>query len=353
MARLNSYIIFVLFFSTSYCKKTTPIEKEKPFVAPISIEGIVNRSYKATLKLEEELDWTDYYRSELMSFYSDSLKVYTLVNIPETTPPERGYPVLIFAHGYHPDPKTYSMDLSSGITQRPDAYYKGLPEAYAEKGYIVFSPDYRGHNLSQGYDYTQTSYLDASYYAIDVLHLIAAIPKLEYADTSNFFLMGHSLGGEVGLITLLATDKIKAASLWAPASASTWEQVYFHSKENAYPSEHLSPESFEEPAKKLKKIVGELGYPYDVASGDPIYYLQQVSAPIIIHHARWEGAVPYHWSEALAAKLFEQKKYFELYTYDSENHLLLGANRKLAVERDIRFFQQKAPGQSVISVKDF
>ena len=78
-----------------------------------------------------------------------------------------------------------------------------------------------------------------------------------------------------------------------------------------------------------------------IEASDPISYLQNITTPIIIHHARKETAVPYSWSESLAAKLFKHQKVFELYAYNSSNHLLKGDNRIKAIERDILFFKQQ------------
>lgn len=335
--------LFLLVLILTSCQLSSSSPTEAPSnstteIAPISIEGLQQRNYTANLSFEKKLEGTDTYQADLMSYYSDSLKIYTLINTPITAPPKRGFPILIFGHGFHPEPKKYGVSNKTGKDWRPGDYYRGIPEAYAEKGFLTLTPDYRGHNISEGFEYTQTSYLASTYYAIDILHLIAALPDLKNADLDNVFYMGHSMGGDVGLKMLLATDKIKAASLWAAVSATTWEQAIYYGKWGDNNWDSIAPSSMKKYMARLDSTLQNLDFEYDIPSGDAIHFLENLSMPIIIHHATKETSVPYRWSESLAAKLFAHGKDFELYSYESDKHLFHGSNRTKAVERDVAFF---------------
>lgn len=341
MQNLSKILCFCCLLLLIACKQQQPtVQKEEKIVAPISIKGLQSRTYQAKLSHEKELKGTENYKADLMSYHSDSLKIYTLIHTPITEKPEKGYPILIFGHGFHPEPKKYGVSNKTGKDWRPGDYYRGIPESYAEKGFLTITPDYRGHNVSEGFEYTKTSYLASTYYAIDVLHLIAALSDLKDADLENVFYMGHSMGGDVGLKMLLATDRIKAASLWSAVSASTPEQAIYYGKWSDDNWNNISPKSMKNYMGKLDSTIQNLGFEYDIASGDPIHYLEELSIPIIIHHATKETSVPYRWSESLAAKLYEQVKTFEFYSYESENHLFKGENREKAVERDVAFFRK-------------
>ena len=322
------------------CKHQTTIEIVENDIAPISIKGLQNRSYEAQLRHEKKLIGTIDYNSNLMSYYSDSLKIYALINAPAIEEPKNGFPVMIFGHGFHPEPLKYGVSNKTGEDWRPGDYYRGIPESYAKKGFLTITPDYRGHNVSDGFKYTKTSYLASTYYAVDVLHLVAAIQKLENVDLSNIYYMGHSMGGDVGLKVLLATDKIKAASLWSAVSASTPEQAIYYGKWSDKNWDNITDKSMQNYMAQLDSTIQNLGFNYDVSSGDPIHFIDEIYTPIIIHHATDETSVPYRWSESLAAKLYENKKDFRFYSYESENHLFKGANRIKAVERDIEFFEK-------------
>jgi len=237
--------------------------------------------------------------------------------------------------------KKYGVSTETGKDWRPGDYYRGIPAAYAEKGYLTVTPDYRGHNQSEGFEYTKTSYLASTYYAIDILHLIAALPTLKNGNPKEIYYMGHSMGGDVGLKMLLATKDIKAASLWAPVAATTWEQALYYGKYYDTAGAKTDAQKMKNYLAKLDTTIQQLDFPYEIDKGDPIHFIEELTTPLIIHHARRENAVPYIWSESLAAKLFKHQKEFELYAYDSDNHLLKGENCIKAVARDIIFFQKQ------------
>ena len=322
------------------CKQESDIERIEKYISSLSINGLQERAYKSTLTFEKKLASTNTYNSELVSFVSDSLKAYALVTIPKTEKPKNGYPVLVFGHGFHPEPKKYGVSTKTGQDWRPGDYYRGIPEAYAKEGYLVVTPDYRGHNISEGFEYTKTSYLASTYYAIDMLNLISAVKEIENTDINNLFYLGHSMGGDVGLKTLLATNQIKAASIWSGVSASTLEQALYYGKFYDKDNNETTPTSMNRYMGNLNKTISNLGFEYDINSGDAINFINEINTPIILHHARWETSVPYQWSESLAAKLFKYNKAFELHAYDSKNHLFKDENRLKAVQKDLEFFKK-------------
>jgi fermentation-respiration switch protein FrsA (DUF1100 family) len=77
-----------------------------------------------------------------------------------------------------------------------------------------------------------------------------------------------------------------------------------------------------------------------VEEGDPVNYVSDISMPIQIHHAKSDPVVPFLWSVGLASKLYHFDKVFELYSYDCADHLLTGAMRAMAIERDVAFFRK-------------
>lgn len=308
----------------------------------ISIRALQSAIFEASLKLEKKLSGTEDYSADLMSYYSDDLKIFTLVNTPASPMPEKGFPVLIFGHGYHPEPEKYGISKDTGKDARPGDYYRGVPEHYAEQGFMVFTPDYRGHNRSEGFEYTRTQFLASSYYAVDVLYLIAALSSLEDANLERVYYMGHSMGGDVGLKVLLSNKTIRAASLWAPVVAGTYEQAFYYNgyygdKFKAMPD--VDNEVMEQYMLEIDRVYKSLPFKLRYEEVDPIYFINEISVPLIIHHAVGDVAVPYMWSERLVTELFKYGKAFNFFRYDSNNHMLQGDNRMLAIDRDIAFFK--------------
>ena len=305
----------------------------------ISMKALQARQFHAALKLEKRLVQTESYRAMLMSYYSDGLKLFTLVNMPISDAPADGFPVLIFGHGFHPEPKKYGTNTQTGKDWRPGDYYRGIPESYAKQGFLVLTPDYRGHNKSEGFAYTRTKYLASSYYAVDILHLIAALPSLKNSDLNNIYYLGHSLGGEVGLKVILASSKIKAASLWSPVIATTYEQALYYGKYHDKKSAMVTLASMKEYMREIDNIYVALPFQLSSDEVDPINFIDDISTPLIIHHAKEDASVPYIWSESLVAKLFKYGKEFEFYEYDSDHHLFQSEDRVAAIRRDITFFK--------------
>ncbi len=143
-----------------------------------------------------------------------------MVAVPNTPKPKAGYPVLVANHGFDPTPDS--------IVSRPGDYYRDVPDIYAREGFLVVMPDYRGHNITEGIEFT-TGFLATNYYTLDVLALLSALPGLDDADLDKLFLWGHSLGGEIALRTLLVDGSFRGASLWSPVGGSLWEQAYHYS----------------------------------------------------------------------------------------------------------------------------
>jgi hypothetical protein len=149
---------------------------------------------------------------------------------------------------------------------------------------------------------------------------------------------GHSLGGEVSLRSLLVNGSIRGASLWSPVGGSLWEQAYHYSW---YDSDD-NTDSHDKPKARMDELsrdIENLGFTYDLDSSEPGQFLHFLNTPIVVHHAKDDGAVPYIWSELLATKLELQNKTYTFYSYESDNHLFKDELRAIAVARDVKFFR--------------
>lgn len=307
--------------------------------APLSIPGLRARDYESTLTFEKEVMGDSVVSGDLYSYYSDSLKIYALVNTPSSEKPEDGYPVVIFGHGFHPEPKKYGVSTSLGVDWRPGDYYRGVPESYARAGYLTVTPDYRGHNVSDGFQFTQSPFY-SNYYTIDVLHLIKALSTLENINSAKIYYVCHSLGGDVGLRALLVTNKIKAASLWSSVLGDIWQQSLFYGRLQEDNPGYVDNQQMKQFSSWYTDGAKNLPYPYDIESGDPSSFLEELKTPVIVQHALGDRSVPYLWSEGFVTKLYQLGKKFELYAYEGNDHLFKGSVRAEAVERDITFFKK-------------
>ncbi|MEE4216626.1 MAG: prolyl oligopeptidase family serine peptidase, partial [Xanthomonadales bacterium] len=186
---------------------------ESELTSAAGLKRYANRLHNA-FQLEYQREPLEGMNREVVSFAADGLKQYALIVKPAGQAPENGWPVLLMNHGFHPDPPNNGRTEDGG-TDRPGDYYRGLPLAYAKQGFLVVWPDFRGHNISEGYSYTQKQDPPA-WYARDAVAAFRALPSLPDANLSQVFWWGHSMGGNVTLRVLQAIGgQVQGASIWS------------------------------------------------------------------------------------------------------------------------------------------
>ena len=303
---------------------------------PLSIDELRAKTFDARLEFVRDVKGGDSFDAYLVSYISAGLKVHALVATPRVGKPAEGFPVLVANHGHHPDPPRYGI-TAEGVDWRPGDYYRVIPELYTAMGFLVVMPDYRGHSNSEGFEFTD-GMLESLYCTEDVLGLVAALGDIEGADLRNVFMWGHSMGGEVTLRALLATDVVKGASLWSSVVGDIWDQSFYYSRYK----DPRAPDSAEHPKEVIDKLhedLAGLDGPFALERGEPLHYLEHLKAPIIIHHAIGDRGADYVWSARLAKELYLRSYPYEFHTYAGEDHLFSGADLEEAARRDGTFFR--------------
>ena len=303
---------------------------------PLTIEELRAREFAARLEPVRSLASGPNFDARLVSYRSSGLKVHALIAAPRTGRPKNGFPVLVVNHGHHPDPPRYGI-TAEGIDSRPGDYYRRVPELFANLGFLVVMPDYRGHNDSEGLEFTE-GMLESLYYTEDVLALISALGDLPDADPENLFMWGHSMGGEVTLRALLATERVRGASLWSSVGGEIWDQAFYYSRyENA-----LAADGSRMPKAVIDRLVNDIAAldgAFDWRGSEPLRHLHYLTAPLVLHHAREDRGAQYKWSARLAKELYLRSHRYEFYSYRGEDHLFRGASLEKAAERDAAFFR--------------
>ena len=280
-----------------------------------SIEKLSLRTYQSKITIERKTRETALFNSYVVSFDSDGLKQFALMNVPKSGKPDGGFPVVVVNHGYIP-PEEFSVENS----------YINTSAYYANNGFLVLKPDYRGHDNSEG---TATGLRDRISYSIDVLNLIAGIKSLENADFENIFMFGHSMGGEVSLrVGEICGTCIRAISFWAPAVTSWPESSFYFSRRN-------DSARFERLQNEFRENFSEA----DVATVSTWENINRLKVPVIVHHGTADESVPYSWGVELDKKFKSEGVSSSLYTYQNDNHDI-AANWSRALNRDIEFFRR-------------
>jgi hypothetical protein len=97
---------------------------------PRSIEDLRGRQVRTSLEVIRALEEPPSFTAELVQDRSGTLIVYATVATPKSSPPARGFPVLIANRGTDPDPPRYGIGARD-TTARPGDYYRPVPQLYS------------------------------------------------------------------------------------------------------------------------------------------------------------------------------------------------------------------------------
>jgi uncharacterized protein len=285
MAIMKAFAVYFIFISVSHFGNT--VEAEETNTRPLEIEARFISMERN--RLASPLKGLS---AQVGKFSVDGLIQYALLLQPENGMPESGWPVIIFNHGFHPEPSMSGRRTIDGISDRPGDYYRQIPQILARQGFLIVAPDYRGHNDSIGTEFTLQEN-SSNWYVRDVLGMLTSLQGNSHANMEHLFMLGHSMGAEVTLLAAAALGgRLKGASIW---------------------SAHV-------PAVNASQ-------------------LEQIYSPINIHHAKDDPTTVFEGSVAIASQLDQLGNTSKLYSYLSANHLFTGDNLQLAITRDIEFFR--------------
>jgi len=309
----------------------TPTSTPTPVPNPLSIEFMRKQQYPGSdIVIEKTLAPGANYKSYVVSYQSEGLKIYALMTVPMGQKPKTGWPVVVFNHGYIP-PAQYRT------TERYVAYV----DAFARSGYIVFKSDYRGHGDSEG---RASGGYGSPDYTIDVLNAVGSIKRYQDADPNRIGMWGHSMGGSATLRAMVVSQDIKAGVIWAGVVAS-------------YPdlfTKWRRPPSGNTPTPNPSPLSGfsrrwrdDLMMQYGTPEQNPQFwasisansYLTDLTGPIQLHHSKNDHSVPFEFSETLSKQIQAAGKTVEFYSYPGDDHNIANSFG-IAMQRSIQFFDK-------------
>lgn len=295
---------------------------------PLSLQIMRSTSYPGSeLQVEEVLSNGINYTSSIVSYLSEGLKIFALLNVPIGTKPDDGWPVIVFNHGYIA-PEEYKT------TERYVAYVN----AFSKNRYIVIKPDYRGNGISEGDP--EGAYYSAAY-TTDVMNAMASVKKYPDANSNAIGMWGHSLGGNITLRSMEITTDIKAGVIWGGVVGSYNDLLNnWHSKVPYTPS----PRQLRSRNQNRAEFIKLHGQPTEFSEFwkaiDPFYNVDFINAPIQLHTGLADEVVPPLFSENLEMVLLQKSKTVELYKYPGADHNLSSPAFESAMERSIVFFDK-------------
>jgi uncharacterized protein len=280
----------------------------------------------STLTTAKDLGFVDGLHEQIFSFgvMIDHLTEYGLMLTPPTAPPPKGYPTIILLHGFA-NPSRYSTEAA----YLPDMQF------YANHGFVVVKPDYRGQGESAGHGLPNSAYYSMDYNT-DVMSLITALKQTSFIDKSNISIWGHSLGAYVGLRASVLSPDIKDVILLS-GPIDSLKQMYL-----TYipPSDELNPYAL----ITRNEVFSKYGTPADESrfwdDASVTNYLSQIHAYIQIHVGLKDKTVPPKFSADLNSALVEDQIKHQYFVYADGNHSL-GDQRDLIWTRSLQLLQAK------------
>ena len=294
----------------------TPVPTFSPTPDPYyfwSIDYLRTRAYGGgQIEFLEVMAQNLHFTRYLMRYPSDGLNIYGFADVPNDEDP---HAVVIALHGYI-DPAIYfTLD-----------YTTHYADAISSAGYIVLHPNLRGYAPSDNGEN-----LFRVGMAIDVLNLIALVQSqsggtdlLRTASPDRIGLWGHSMGGGITTRVLTVTDDVRAAVLYGAMSGDdrkNYEAIF------GWSEQRRGLEELNVPLEALNRI-------------SPMYFFQNITAAVSIHHGTADATVPFDWSVLTCDQLTALGKSVECTYYQDMPHTFYGTGDEEFIQNTVRFFNQ-------------
>lgn len=258
---------------------------------PLSIEALRQGEYPGSnLEIEQDLDPGSNYKRYIASYKSEGLKIFGLLTVPNSSPPQSGFPAIIFNHGY----------ISPSVYRTTEKYI-AYQDAFARNGYVTFKPDFRGHGNSEG---KASGGYGSNDYTIDVLNALASVQKMPEVNAEKIGMWGHSMGGHITLEVMVVNDEVKAGVIWA-GMVAPYEDLFERWRKRWHdPTPTPNPNSRRGIwRRQLAELYGDPDdNPEFWSSLSAASYIEDISGPIQLHHGTADSSVPIEFSRKLALR---------------------------------------------------
>ncbi len=236
--------------------------------------------------------------AELVSWYTmDSIKADGILYKPEDFNPEKKYPVIIYFY------EKSSNTLHRYSQPAPSRSTVNIPY-FVSNGYIVFVPDIYYFDGHPGQSAMRS-----------IMPGVEMLEKFPWIDGENMAIQGQSWGGYQVAYMITQTNKFKAAGSGAPVANMT--SAYGGVRWGSGITRQFQ---YEQTQSRIGK---DLWSGFDLyVENSPLFFLPNVTTPVLIMHNDQDGAVPWYQGIELFAGLKRLGKVAWLLQYNNEEHNL-------------------------------
>ncbi len=224
-----------------------------------------------------------------VTYVSDGLEVAGFVWKPKDVAGKR-LPLIIYNRGGN-------REFSKLTTQTKWGFFD-----YIDSGFVVIGSQYRGNDGGQGKEEFGGADVD------DVMNLVPLAKSLGYVDLNNVFVLGWSRGGMMTLLALKHGITVNAAAVGGALADLVSEREQRSSMDQVF-----------------RELIPDFAMRVDGALRDrsAVYWPGSIKAPLLILQGGADWRVnPLNNALALAQKLQEAGKTYELIVYADDDHAL-------------------------------
>jgi dipeptidyl aminopeptidase/acylaminoacyl peptidase len=271
-----------------------------------------NESLSYLASLYPQIDDTNYATKQLVHYKArDGLSIEAYITKPVGSQPGGKSPAIILPHG--------------GPMARDYGGFDYWAELFANRGYIVFQPNFRGSS-GYGYDFEMASIQGWGKAMQDDLEDAAIWLKAQniIAD-KKICIAGASYGGYAALMAAVKHgDSFKCAASFAGVS----DIELIISNARRFTNNEIVKKQFGTDSDKLEAV-------------SPVNFAEKINIPILLIHGTDDKIVPVAHSRDMADELTDYKKDVRYIEIEGANHHLSVQNHRIqTLEEMVQFFDK-------------
>ncbi|HVS78903.1 MAG TPA: alpha/beta fold hydrolase [Candidatus Saccharimonadales bacterium] len=258
------------------------------------------------LKIVKNLGVSGDIKEQVVSFAvtTDHLTEYALMMLPAKTAPPQGFPAIILCHGY----------INPAQYKTTEGYISDM-QFYADHGFAVIKPDFRGQGMSAKQGIPASAYYSMAY-NIDVMSLINSLKQTGGINKSRLNLWGHSMGAYIALRASVISKDIKNTILLSVPGGSL-KDIYLS---YVPPSDENNIDAL----KTRAEVFDEYGTPAKSTAfwrnASPVNFLWNSTSAYQIHLGLKDSIVPTSLATNLNSALAAAGKTHQYYKYPNGEH---------------------------------